>query len=150
MTRTRPVPVSEPSAPSPLRSRVRRGVVEGGAFGLYLFLGLVALNWFEQRKFLPATPQLLPRAIAFVLGLACGGALLQGLKPSVRSIYGAMLLFMVCLIPTLLGTGILMAGWRPAALFLLVLTVPLGAALGFIDWNHLYRHARARRIPPAA
>ena len=150
MTRTRPIPVSEPSAPLPLRSRVRTGVLEGGAFALYLLLGLVALNWFEQRRFLPTAPELLPRAIAFVLGLACGGALLQGLKPSVRSIYAAMLLFMLCLVPTLLGAGVLMAGWRPAALFLLVLTVPLGAALGFIDWNHLYRHAQARRIPPAA
>ena len=150
MTRTRPVPVSEPSAPPPLRSRVRRGVLEGGAFGLYLLLGLVAINWFEQQKFLPAMPELLPRAIAFVVGLACGSALLQGLKPSVRPIYAAMLLFTLCLVPTLVGAGILMAGWRWRALAMLVLTVPLGAALGFIDWNNLYKHVRPKRIPPSA
>jgi len=119
-------------------------------FGLYLLLGVVALNWFEHRKFLPPMSELLPRATVFVLGFACGGALLQALKPSTRSVYAAMLLFMLCLVPALLGTGILMAGWRLAAMFLLVLTVPLGAALGFIDWNNLYRHARPRRIPPSA
>jgi hypothetical protein len=44
----------------------------------------------------------------------------------------------------------MLAGWRPAALFLLVLTIPTGAMCGFIDWYNLYRNARPKRIPPSA
>jgi hypothetical protein len=88
-----------------------------------------------------------PRGFAFLLGFTLGGMLLQSLKPSIGSVFSSMLLGMLCLVPVLVGTGILIFGWQLAALFLLVLAAPLGAALGFIDWNNLYRHARPKRIP---
>ena len=90
------------------------------------------------------------RGIAFLLGFTLGGMLLQSLKPSVSSVFSSMLLGMLCLVPVLIGTGILIFGWQLAVLFPLVLSVPLGAAFGFIDWNNLYRRARPKRIPPAA
>jgi len=151
MTRTRRLSAPDPAAPhAPLPGRLREGAVQGGALALYVLLGLLILDRISQPTFLGSMTALAPRAAVFILGLALAGASLKALKPAVRSVYEAVLLAMLCLVPTLLSMGVLILGWRPAAFAMLVFVVPLGVALGFIDWNNLYRHARARRSPPSA
>jgi hypothetical protein len=117
---------------------------------LYFLVLLVLFDRFWEPSGLTTGSGIVSRATAFLLGFAVGGGLLHALKPLVRSLYSSMLLAMLCLVPVLTGAGVLMAGWRWIALAMLVLTVPLGAALGFIDWNNLYKHARPKRIPPSA
>ena len=123
----------------------------GGALGAYLLVLLAVLDRIGEPTGLTTGSGVVLRAIAFLLGFTLGGILLQSVKPSVGSVFSSMLLGMLCLVPVLLvGAGLLIFGWHRAALYLLVLTVPLGAVLGFIDWHNLYRHSRPRRIPPSA
>lgn len=114
--------------------------------GLYLLVGLCVVDRIKGPTALSAWPSILPRGFAFVLGMVLGTMVRNALAPAVHSVFASMLLFMLYLVPVLTGAGILMAGWRPPASFLLILTVPLGAALGFIDWYNLYRNARPKRI----
>lgn len=129
---------------------MQRGAREGVAFAAFLLFVQLLIAPFEQLT-LPLTSwSVIPRGLAFGLGFAVAGACMRGLKPTVGSLYGTMLLFMLCLVPVLLGLGLMLAGWRPAALFPLVLAFPIGAMCGFIDWYNLYRNARPKRIPPSA
>jgi len=115
---------------------------------LYLLVGEFILFMFKGAEIPITSLTVIPRGLAYVGGFMLGGALLQGLKRFVGSVWESMLLFMLCSVPTLLGVGLMVFGWQLAALLPLVMSFPLGAALGFIDWNNLYRHARPRKIPP--
>lgn len=145
-------PLHEPIVPPPppLRNRIAEGAKGGGVFAVYLMVMEYLIGLFEGDKvplYRLAHLSAIPRVLAFVAGFMVGGALLRALKPFVSSVWSSMLLFMLCLVPICFGTGLMVFGWHATALLPLVLTFPLGASLGFIDWNNLYRSARPRDIP---
>lgn len=145
---TRPIRLAGGPKQPPLRSRLREGAILGAVLAVYLFLGEFVIAMLKGETLPIAHLAAIPRGLAYVGGFTLGGALLQGLKPVVGSVWESMLLFMLCSVPTLLGVGLMVFGWQLAALLPLVMTFPLGTALGFGDWNNLYRHARPRKIPP--
>ena len=149
MSRTRRVPPASVPLP-PLRARLGQGAFEGGAFAVFLGFVTLFIAPFVDLTLPLTSLAVVPRGIAFGIGCAAAGAIGRALRPLTRSLYARMLLFMLCLVPALTGTGLMLAGWHPAALFLLVLALPLGSALGFIDWYHLFRNTRAKRLPPSA
>lgn len=118
------------------------GARRGAAFGSYLLVVIWLGDRLEGPEDAIITNDAVPWCFSFVLGWAVGGAMLRGFKPAVDSVYTAMLLAMLCLVPALIGTGLLLSGWRGTALDPLVLTIPLGAMLGFVGWRRQNSGAR--------
>ena len=152
MTQTPRLYTPEPS-PTPLSLRER--FVLGARYGFKGTVYFLIVFWLVDRlpprrdlnfhvkpKGVFLTDARVPWIPAFLVGCMLAGALMKVLEPLVDSVHAEMLLVMLALVPMLLGTGLLLFGWRLSALDPLVITIPLGAFVGFLRWRHLSRVTR--------
>lgn len=152
MPRTRRLPPVTLSAPPPsLKREAGRGALAGLLVGVCVLCGVVMLR-LSDGSALPAFGWgLSARVMTGLLSVSLGTAIARAGWTRVRSVFGAMCVGILAVTVGWLGLLASVPGGVPFLMLRFIwLAFPVGAFLGFVDWNNLYRNVRPRPIPPSA
>ena len=152
MTRNRPIsPPIVTATRSSLWAEASRGARAGFAVGVYVLCGAMILTRLNGYALPTVSWGMFARVLVGLVSVATGTAIARAGWTRVRSVFGAMCVGILAVTAAWVGVLASVPGGVPLLVMRFIWPgFPIGAILGFIDWNDLYRNVRPGSIPPRA